>query len=186
MNHPNIGDFVNVYHWRIALMSTSTDENINDAILERMEDLYSPFLGFMSDSLNFSDINIFNVTQDMPIGSFPWPTISSGTGGSGESLPPQVAYFIRGLSGFSRNWAKKFIGPFLETASAGSGVVQAAVMTAGGTFATNWLASLMATGGARLESVVYHASAGLWRELVEAVSTNIWATFRTRRHGRGA
>ena|SRR3989304_5577122 len=186
MNHAAIGDFVNVYHYKVSIIGTSTEQDIIDYVLGALDTMYLGLAPWMQDNVNFEDINVFNVTQQSPVGTFPWPVCQYGSGGGGDMLPSQVTAFLRATTGYSRNWAKKFLGPFVESASTGNGVVASGLMTALGVFGGLWIIPVSVPGGAQLDPVVRHAKMAVWRVITDIVVRNVWATFRTRKPGRGS
>lgn len=184
LNVPVTGDFVNVFHYKLTGGVDLDDEDVADDLTAIIDMLYSKFYGMISSDAAFVDINIFNVTQDRPLGSYAWPTMVNGAR-TGDMLPPQVAAFVRGITGYSRNWARKFFGPIGETDNLNEGYIAPASMPLLVTAAAEWVVSTAIVLNTWYP-VVYHARTGQWRELVSALVTNVWATIRRRRAGRGA
>lgn len=179
------GDNVNVFHLRWDALTTATDEDAMDWCAERLEEAYKAIQPEIPNEVNFVDFNVFNVTQDRPLGSVPWPTLTSG-GSSTETLPHQVAAFVRFPTGISRNWARKFIGPLSVDSSTSTGLIEPATLAMLGAFAAELIASTLSGGPEALTYVVNHINQSTWVPVVEAVVSNIWATVRTRRPGRGS
>jgi hypothetical protein len=150
-----------------------------------MNEIYGNVSTFMPDGLNFVDVNVFNITQNRPYGSFPWPTLTVG-GAATEELPAQVAAFVRGLTGFSRNWSRKFVGPFTEAVNFGGGIASPGLITALEGWADDWITANPAGMTGTWEAVVRYAAGGVWAPITSYVVTNIWATLRRRRIGRGS
>lgn len=182
---PLVGDLVNVFHLKIGSGTIDAESVVIDAILDWVETIYTPIMGFMSSSCTVTDINIFNVTQNQPVGSFAWPTLVGGSQG-GDILPSTIAGFVRATTGISRNWAKKFVWPMAESANDGQGFVAAAAMTALMDFGAAWIAPFTLPLGVNVHPVVFHAATGTWNTVTEIIVRNVWANMRTRRPGRGS
>lgn len=185
LNVPVVGDFVNVFHYRQTDIGLPSEATVLADFAEIMEALYSTVVAGISAEAEFVDINVFNITQDRPMGSIAWPTLTAG-GAAGDMLPAQAAAFVRATTGFSRNWAKKFIGPCSEGSSTPQGFVAAALVALLEAFAAEWITTATPTPTNTYESVVYHRSADTWRVLTSGIVTNVWATIRRRRVGVGA
>lgn len=180
-----VGDFVNVYHHRYIGVGTLSDAATVALLTAGMDALYDTIDGIISNTCLFQDINVYNATQFRPLGVEPWPTLVAGVAG-GDPLPWQMAAFVRGTTGFSRNWAKKFIGPFAESANGPTGFATSGILTDLAAFGVEWLASTVLGFTAALEPVVYHRKFDTWRVLTGIVLSNNWATIRRRRPFRGS
>lgn len=179
------GDFVNVFHYRYFGAGAYGDvATVTDLALQ-MDTQYTELLGQINSNCLFQDINVYNVTQFRPLGVVPWPILVAG-GSGGDPLPGQMAAFVRGLSGYSRNWAKKFIGPLSESANTATGVLSGALLTDLAAFAAEWVFPSLVGFNTIFEPVVYHKQFNIWRPLTSAVVSNLWATMRRRRIGRGS
>lgn len=185
LNVPLTGDFVNVFHYKQLAAVAISDAVTLSNVATMIDELYQTVNAGISTEANYVDINVFDVTQDRPIGSVAWPTLSSGAA-AGDMLPAQTAAFVRAATGFSRNWAKKFIGPCSEGSSTPQGFVATALSTLLTAFAAEWISGANGDPSANYEPVVYHRSADLWRPLKTGIVTNVWATIRRRRAGTGA
>ena len=178
------GDFVNVWHFRYDVGTPLSDDLTIDLVAERLDAAYDLIKSFIANDAAFVDINVFNVTQNRPLGSTPWPTLVNGLD-SDEMLPGQVAAFVRFPSGFSRNWAKKFIGPMTVGQNTTTGLMENATVAALVAFASEILTGTLAGSTTDLETIVYYARTQQWVAVTSAIVRNVWATVRTRRSGRG-
>jgi len=186
MHHALHGDLVNVYHLRVEDIASMDDSIALDACAEWIETLYTTVVSHMAQAWTFEDINVFDVTQDRPLGSAAWPTLVDGGDEYNDTQPPQVAALVRATTGYSRNWARKFLGGFSEARNTAQGFLDSTLVTALGNFALAWITPLVEAEAYTLQPVVWHKGASLWRPLVEGVVRNVWSTVRTRRTGRGA
>lgn len=185
MNQPSVGDFVNVYHFKLTNLVNGSDFEVTDDLTKMVDKMYSFISSAMPDGMTFADINVFNVTQNKPLGSYPWNTQVAG-GQAADELAAQTAAFIRGTTGFSRNWARKFIGPFTENSNYPGGLIGTPLMNALTNFGAEWLSTTYAGLTNDFAPVVRYAYAGTWEQITGIVLTNIWATIRRRRVGRGS
>lgn len=184
LNVVDAGDFCNVWYWRKTDIAPQSDASVMTDLSEILDEMYTTIQSHISDQATFEDINVFNVTQDRPLGTTTWPSLTFG-GMSGDLLPAQTAAFVRGLSGYSRNWARKFLGPFAENQNSSVGKVSTGLHSALVVFAYTWLNWIYTSAGT-WEPVVYHVKIHDYRKIIETALTFIWATIRRRRAGRGS
>jgi hypothetical protein len=180
------GDITNVWHVRFNGPGPITDAVAVSACVNYMEDVYTPVKSNITDNYDFEDVNVFNVTQDKPAGVAAWSTLVKGGDTGGETMPPQVAAFVRGTTGYSRNWAKKFIGGLGEAVCNDAGFVSDTFLANLAALGVAWLTGYSFATDNTLTPVVYHLSGATWRDIVEVVVRNVWSTVRTRRTGRGS
>ena len=187
MRHDTSGVIANVFEVRLKTLVSSplTDANTLIDMGDYMDGMYDTIDALMNDDVDFIDINVFNITQDRPYGNTPWPTLTSGAL-STDVLPAQSAVFVQGNSGFSRSWARKFLGGFTELHNSPEGYVQSALTSAIADWAIAWLVGFTSGSGDIYEPVFYSTKVDDWRVVIEAIIRNVWATIRRRRIGRGA
>lgn len=178
------GDLVNVYHFRKSDATPQTDGETRVDLSLWIDELYDEIDNYLSVDLDFIDINYFNVTQDRPLGSGLWPTLVAGTR-TGHPLPAQLAVFLQGNTGYSRNWARKFIGGFSENENSATGFLEALLLSAMAGFAARWLSGPVAAMTGDWDPVVFHYDLNDYREIIEVIIRNVWSTVRRRRAGRG-
>ena len=184
-NQPLNGDFVNVYHFRLDEPLGGSISNTVLDLTTWLDEMYFELRAGQPNTNDAIDINIFNETQKKPYGSWPWDTYDGGSS-AGASLPPQVAGFVRGLTGYSRNWARKFLGPFLEDMNTGNGFLENSLLTLLGNFGGVWLSGPALGTVLNWAPVVYYIGSGNWEAVSEIVFDNVWATMRRRRTGVGS
>lgn len=186
LNNAEHGDCTNVFHVQFEGANPIEDSVAVDACAAWMEEVYGPIKNNIVDNYDFEDINVFSVTQNKPLGVVPWPTFVKGGDTGGEMLPPQVAAFVRGTTGYSRNWAKKFIGGLGEAVCSDTGFVTSAFLTNLAAFGAAWINGYTTVPANALGPIVYHSSAATWRTLTDVIIRNVFSTIRTRRTGRGS
>ena len=185
LQHDEFGDCVNVYHFRKTDATPSTDNADVDDCCDLMDNLYDQINAFIHSTYSYYDINVFNVTQDRPLGSWSWDALTVG-GAGGEMMPSQCAAYVQGNTGYSRSWARKFIGGLSETHNT-NGKIAAALLAALTNFGVRWC---LAVGNGALtstwEPVIYSTKVAAWRVIADVIIRDVWATIRRRRKGRGA
>jgi hypothetical protein len=174
---------VNVWHVRLDGGGPQDEEDVMDELEAYMETIYTNLIGVLHSGSNYLDINYFNVTTLNPMGSRPWPTLTNNSG-SGDPLPSQVSAMIRGTTGKSRNWARKFFGPFAEPNNTDNGYISSGAQSALIAAGVDWLVGRI-NGGMTFVPVVWYSKNQTWRQITEAVVRGTWSTIRRRRHGRG-
>jgi hypothetical protein len=182
----DVGDFVNVFHYRVNNAGGFTDTQVCEELAQQVDDMYQQIKGYVPSYAAAVDINFFNVSQSVPLGSLPWPVLTGGTGGTGDMLPAQACAFVRALTGYSRSWAKKFLGPFVESFCDAHGFVASGGLTALGLFGSDWLSTVTWAAVGEAQPVVFNSKLAQWLPLIEIVVRNVFATMRTRRAGRGS
>jgi hypothetical protein len=174
-----VGDFVNVYHFLLDTGILPSDNQVLLDVADIMDALYDVVKDFFPTNLSFVDVNAFDVTQNRPLGSTPWPNLTAGTNNA-ETLPGQLCTFIRGTTGFSRNWAKKFIGPLTEQWNGGDGFITNAALAKMVLFGAEWLLSTATPIGTYVP-IVHYATTNTWQPITDTVFDNRFAVQRRRR-----
>lgn len=181
------GDLVNVYHYRC---NPDSGGSLTDAVTlvqagQLMEDLYEDLDDVMCEEYSFADINVFNVTQDRPLGSTTWPTLTDGDLAD-DPLPSTVAAFVQLPTGFSRVWGRKFFGGLSEVNNTTTGRISSGLQSALADAAATILAGWTSPTSDEWTSVIWSTKYGDWLELTSAIIGNVWATIRRRRIGKGS
>lgn len=181
------GQIANVYHVKLTTVvgDPPTDAETKVDMAQYMDDMYATVDQDMAQNVAFDTVNVFNVTQNRPLGNQAWPTLTNGAS-SGDPLAPQTALFLQGNTGYSRNWARKFLGTFSETRNDGNASPDSTLLTAAAAFAVQWLAGYLNASGDEYTPVVFHTKSQLWRTVLEVIIRDVWSTIRRRRIGRGA
>lgn len=187
MQNVTSGALANVF---LVKVTTKTSSPLSDAqtlldMGQYMDDLYSNINAAMDNETAFDVVNVFNVTQDRPLGNTAWPVLTMGLHAD-QPLPSQCACFLQGNTGFSKSWARKFLGAFTEAHCGATGKIENTLLSQLLNFAADWLLGYTSAGSDVYTPVVYSSKVMLYRTIIEVVIRNIWATIRRRRIGRGA
>lgn len=186
MQFAGADDIVNVYHLQVAGNAPSGDAAVIDGVGDFLETCYYEIQNNLPNLQTYEDINIFNVTQGVPVAVTAWPTFTTGGESTNHAQPGQISAMVRFTTGYSRNWARKFLGRFTEAANTASGYIENALMTNLANYATKVLTPYVYETGNTLITVVYNKALLSWVTCQEAVIRNIWSTVRTRRNNRGS
>lgn len=185
MTSSNSGDLVNVYHFKLTGPGSLSDADMIDDMCDLMDAMYDVLDTSITDEISFSDINVFNVTQDTPHGPQDWPTLTAGSN-QAVPLPSQTAAFIQTPTGLSRSWGRKFLGGFTTDHLSQDGNIATGFLAVLVSFANVWLNQTGVTLNGTWEPVIYSTIDLSWRAILSATVNNIWATIRRRRVGVGA
>jgi hypothetical protein len=181
---PQGQQIVNVfYHQCVAGEYPAIEADIMEMIAEYLDDMYTPLEGEMPSTLTADALEFYNVTQEKPLGSLPWPSWEGGTS-IGDHLPEGVAACITASTAVKRVLPKKFLGVLMEGDQT-AGNWGAGLLTDLALFAAAWIANI--TSGP------YVLQPGTWRRLLEvfvpltgAVVKSICSYQRRRKPGVGA
>jgi hypothetical protein len=186
MTWNNVVSIQNTF-WCYKTVSTNDDNEDNMADLATWIDgIYDNIVGAMPTNLTFDDIDFFNVTADQPLGSLPWPTQTTGNGGSTEIAATGVAAVITAFTAITKVRGRKFLGPLTE-AAIDAGYLNTSTMLTLADIILDWMTPFVGTttGNAWLP--------GVWRRLQEAfapftraVVRNIPGYQRRRKAGVGS
>ena len=135
---PDLQEIVNVFWYEAGLEQPSVEDGeVMDAISLHLDEMYLAFAQWIVASQTADDIDYFNVTQNRPMGSVPWPTYTGGTA-IGDYLPPGIAALITGGTAIKRVQPKKYLGVGMENSQA-QGQWSGVMLTAMATFGASWL-----------------------------------------------
>jgi hypothetical protein len=119
-------DQMNVYHLRYN-GPTEDDGVIMSAIRGYMNDAYDEFNEYISDDLSYETIEVFNVTQELPVDEQTWPVLSSGASNA-DPLPLETAPLVRFPTKAHRSQGRKYLPmPTEETCELRGLLVQDAI-----------------------------------------------------------
>lgn len=135
----SLGEIQNVYHIRYDGSSVSY-ETLWDAVATWLDDAYGNIVDEIHPNVHFDTIEMFNVTQDEPVGEDAWPTLTAGTGAS-DMLPAQTSPLVLFPTNTARSQGRKFLPPVGEE-SQSNGVLLAGVLTSMANYAADLLENI--------------------------------------------
>jgi len=173
----------NVYHGTYVGSTPPTDLQVEVGLLDLMDDTYDYIDGIMPDNISFDSVQIYNLTQDLLFGEFPWPVLTVG-GSTQNQMPPQCAPLILFNTATIRSQGRKFLPPFAQDRNDTDGTIQAAALTNMGSFGFSMIFGIVGTG---YDFVLgnYRPDGGAFIPWTSYLVRDLWATQRRRYKGRG-
>lgn len=133
-------DIQNVYHWKAKGTGSDTDLNVMNAIALRLDISYTTIDGLLTTGLTYDQIDFFNMTQDVVMGTLDWPVLVAGSLVA-EALPLQTSALLLFGTLIPKSQGRKFLPPMAEIASGNAGDLDAATTTA----CINFIAAILST-----------------------------------------
>jgi len=174
----------NVYHYQNAGPGALSDSDFIDAVGGRLDGVHGGLNSNISDQLDYTTIEFYNVTQSNALGEVSWPTQTSGGQTSSNLLPTQVAGLLTFSTGLSKSLGKKFLGGLTIAAGDFDGAPNAAIQAALATFGTNLLGVLTKNGNT-IKVGNYRVATATFIEWIAPIVEQIFATMRSRKIGVG-
>lgn len=113
--YASVDEVVNVYHVVCLTNETANDQGIGDDLADIFGQVYVEIEGLLSSALEPNVIDVYNVTQDYPIGQFNWGGGYNGGTGGGSELPSGVAGLVIWNTNVKRMQGKTYIGVLTES-----------------------------------------------------------------------
>lgn len=180
-------DILNVFHYKADTLTDFPLETVIEKIAETLDDMYSSIQPAIPSDVSFIDIDGQNVSTGEVGPSVPWPARTVG-GGTGDTMPEQLAGLCVGHTAMPHVVARKFLGPFIEADNA-DGTWASGLVAALADFATAWLTKpSISIGNEFIPGVARYVLGGLIDRFVPIGSTsssNQIYTQRRRRRGVG-
>lgn len=174
---------VNTYFYELVTGGPLTDAVVAADLLGLMEEIYTHVLAIQSSDYSYADIAIKNITQDILLGTFSWPTLVQGTG-TGVLTSAQVCALIFGRTAISRVQMRKYFGG-LQEEDVSDSVLTGATLTA----LTNAGIEIIATQGTlngTYQPIAYNELLDRRTVPVSVGVSSITRTQRRRTRGRGS
>lgn len=178
-------EVVNVFHFQVLTPGTGGDQAVLDEIGAHMSNAWVEIAAHQPNNLTPNIIDVYNVTDDYPLGQVPWEGAYTGGSSGGEYLPLQVALLVLWSTATKRVQGKTYLGPFAEGDNADGSFVGATV-TAVANWCTAMLDPIPLVDDWGLQLGVYSKGAGVIRPIVTRRIVTNPATLRRRRRGRGS
>lgn len=93
--------------------TTVSDEDAMDDLAEWLEDIYTPIIPQILNTVAFVDIQFHEMKANRPVGSVPWPTLTTGSSG-GDAMASGVAAVVTAYTTINRVRGRKFFGLFSD------------------------------------------------------------------------
>lgn len=177
-------DAQNVYYFQHGGSTPLEDPPIISALANQINLAHDKLNGEQSTQLEYTTINLYNVTQRLLLSEVPWPGITSGTLAD-AALPYQIAGLVTFPTLLAKTLGKKYIAGFTEIGNDTFGIPTGNIITALGQYAVDLLTLITIAGEPfpighiRTDPLTFIAWA---TGLVES----LWATQRRRKIGVGS
>jgi len=178
------GRIENVFQFRVNSAVAPSDLTVMQDLAQKLDDVYEHMVSIMTGDTVFVEVNGFNVTQDLPMPTVPWPTQTTGESGSSDT-PAQVSILALLRTGINRVVGRKFFGGFANGAFDSDGFATSAAITAVGLAAAELIGVFTGTLLNEYLPGVKSTTSGLFWSFFEALVRSVPATQRRRRKDRG-
>ena len=109
-------DNVNVFHFAVnAAPTPNTDAAILADIAEHLGLAYTQLETYRNSALSATDITVYNISDDRPIGVTAWGSGYTGGTGSAESMPHADCCLVLIPTGVKRTQGRIYLSPFAES-----------------------------------------------------------------------
>jgi len=181
----DVDEVVNVFHFTVEATGGGTDSDVMGEIAEKLGQAWELIDQELHTSIQPLVIDVFNVSQDYPLGSVQWAGDYSGGTNGGSPLPNQDALLVIWSTATKRVQGKTYLGGLHEGTLDG-GLFNAGAVGAALSWATFMLDPTPLVDAVSLQLGVWSVAASEMRPITAwRVSSNP-ATQRSRRRGRGS
>jgi len=137
MNLNDADDVQAAYNVVVGDMGTGTELDFIDLTTEWVNDIYSGLVDNLPDNLHFDSIEMFNITDNEPIGTFDWPTLTSGSSGA-QHMPNSDTCYMFGRTQVPKCRGAKYMPGMTETAH-NDGLWDTAFLASYANSLSNWI-----------------------------------------------
>jgi len=120
--------FTNVYNFQVSRNDSVDDDDFMAQMTDFLEDAYTFMNQDMSDTVNYTNVEGINVTQDVLLPPKAWPVLVNG-GNTSEALPTQCSPCVYFRTLRPRTRASKFLPPYGENQNGTGGLLLSAAVT---------------------------------------------------------
>lgn len=177
-------DNLNVYHTKHMGSTNITNSGFMTAVAARLDSAYTKLKSELTTDLEFIEVEFYNVTQDVWMGTEGWPTLVAGLN-TAEELPSQVSALVTFRTATTQHPGKKFLGGYTEDVNAGDGVLSAGGLTQLGLYVVELLLTMVIESNAVFFGN-YNYVLPRWAQWVAGAVDTIWSTQRRRKPGIGS
>lgn len=181
-----VDDHVNVFHMQIVTPPTPNDDAslLND-LSEHISEAYSTIQAVTHNSLVATVIEMYNITDDRPIGVTSWAGPYTGGTATGDMLPPDDAILALLDTGLKRRQGRMYFSGITEGHQNG-GQWDGAARSAAVNVPTVLKTIFSATFGGEFVLVVYSKADGLAYPVFTLRAQPLVADMPSRKQGRGS
>ncbi len=183
MTTVDLGVVQNVYTTKITVPGALPVVDILDRIVIILELLYAIVKGWQNTRTKYTNVKFFNITQNIPLATRPWTTITEG-----ELLVDDLAHMTAAMFSLGVDKPKvsgrKFFGGIAESRLDQDGLWTVGQLAELASVSVIMLSD-QSSGGTTLQFGIRTGIVPAFIQFVTATSTNIPASQRRRRQGVG-
>jgi len=173
----------NVYTIRVTVPGAGSTSTQLSRIAIILELIYEEVRGLQNSRTKYIDIDFFNITQDIPLPSQSWPTISQGSLALDDLAHMTSAMFSLGVGKPGVN-GRKFFGGISEPALDQDGLWTTSTVIDLLVAATQMLVT-QTEGATTIEFGIITGIVPAFIQFISSLVTNVPGTQRRRRQGVG-
>lgn len=183
MNTVDVSAVQNVYTMKVTVLGALPVIDILDRIVVVLELIYAIIKGLQNTRTKYIDVDFFNITQNIPLATRPWPTLIQGELGNDDLAHMTAAMFSLGVDkpGVS---GRKFFGGISEFVLDQDGL-WATTTVVDLALASAIMLSDQSSGGTTVQFGIRTGVVPAFIQFVTATTTNVPASQRRRRQGVG-
>lgn len=182
----NLDDQVNKLHVRVGTPpSPNDDASLSEDILGWVDQFYTELAPAISDNVGTTDITLYNVTEDAPVGQYSWPTLAGGEA-TAEPLPPQATMLVLLRTGLKRRLGRMYLPTFTESHQNGGVWGSGTIALVESVYPSFMIGSTTGPNGTIFIPVVYSPTDGLGYSVTSFRVLPTVATMKSRKVGRGS
>lgn len=181
-----IDDHVNVFHLEVVTPpSPNSDAAALQDISELVADAFSNLAGDFCNNLSADVIQVYNITQDRPIGVTSWDAAYTGGTGSADCMPPDDAVLVLLDTGVKRRQGRMNFSAITE-ANQADGHWLAGVRSNAAVVPGVMLVPFASTNGGVFVLVVWSKTDGVAYPIFTIRAQELVADMPSRKAGRGS
>jgi hypothetical protein len=181
----DVDEVTNVFHFTVQTAGAGGDAGILGEVSEKLAQAWVFIDQELHTSIEPLILDVFNVSQDYPLGSTQWGSDYNGGTNGGSPLPNQDALLVLWYTATKRVQGKTYIGG-LHEGTLDAGLFNGGAVTAVATWANVMLDPTPANDDVELLLGVWSVAATEMRPIVSTRVSSNPATQRSRRRGRGS
>lgn len=179
----DLSEVQNVYTVDVTDLGGGTVIEILDRIVKILELLYNVIKGLQNSRTKYIEVRFFNITQDIPLATRAWATITEGELAVDDLAHMTAAMFSLGV-GKPGVAGRKFFGGISESALDQDGLWSSATVVDLALVASRMIVE-QADTGTKVTFGIFTGVTPAYIAFLSAVTTNVPASQRRRRQGVG-
>lgn len=183
MRTVDLSEVQNVYTLDVTDLGGGTTLQVLDRIVVGLETMYSVVAGLQNTRTKYIEVRFFNITQNIPLATRPWATLTQGVQAFDDLAHMTAAMFSLGVA-IPGVAGRKFFGGIAEPALDQEGLWTVATLANLVTISAIMLTEITSTG-TKFTFGIFTGIIPAYVRFVSSVTTNIPGSQRRRRQGVG-